>query len=72
MSWTLDIQWSWLLCALANFEQMKTGNQQPPDWLKQKVACLLEKYFHEKRQQFTVILQNILKKSLVNFNQNKK
>ena len=27
MSWTLDAQWSWLLCAFTRIEQVKTGNQ---------------------------------------------
>ena len=47
MSWTLDAQWSWLLCACVKFEREKTGNQQPPDWLRAK--CL---NFNKKHQQF--------------------
>ena len=38
VSWTLDVQWSWLLCACSRLERAKTGNPQPPDWLMQKVC----------------------------------
>ena len=36
ISWTLDVEWS--LCACATLERVKTGNQQSPDWLMQKVC----------------------------------
>ena len=54
MSWTLDVQWSWLLCACARFERVKTGNQQPPDWLRQKVCISIRNVSN-----LTVILQTI-------------
>ena len=54
LSWTLDVQWWWLLCACARFEWAKTGNKQPPDWLRQKVCISMRNVSIS-----TVILQNI-------------
>ena len=67
MSWTLDVQWSWLLCASARFERVKTGNQQLPDWLRQKVSISIRNV-----NNLTVILLTIFLKCFVNFNQNKR
>ena len=42
MSWMLDVEWFCKLCACARFERVKTGNQQPPDWLRQQVYISLK------------------------------
>ena len=33
----MNVGWFCKLCACARFERVKTGNQQTPDWLRQKV-----------------------------------
>ena len=50
------------LMRMRRFERVKTGNQQPPDWLRQKV-CISKRNVSN----LTVILQTIFQKCFANF-----